>query len=469
MKNNYEFLETDQKNNILINSETGFWMVLNKTAKIITEKFLYGLNEKEIIDNLQQFYDLPKNQLSNDVHNCVDLIKMKFSNFDKNLNIFLDNNLGLENLTLTIHITNQCNLKCPYCFANAQQNKGEIELSITNIVNCINTAIKKGAKKIVFSGGEPTLRKDFYQLLLAMQDFKESVSFSIITNGTTVLENDCFELMCKTFDIIQISIDSYCEEKNAATRGKGSFEKVLNFVSSLRENNYSSFYYATTPYTSGMNYPSTINDLPQMLRLAANTGALGLYVNHLKPEGRMKTCDYIKFNEEEYWENADKLYEEYYLLSRVGFNEKDMGKNFTCFVASDQIGIFSAYSYKTNCGLGVNELALDCQGNVYPCSSLMESNFLIGNIFSEKLEDIIDNAKEIYSNNDFYVDSFDDCKECYFKRLCGGGCRAMAYYSNGNITSKDPNCSYCKKRILKWMDVSLAVNINDNGDGINEN
>ena len=81
-------------------------------------------------------------------------------------------------------------------------------------------------------------------------------------------------------------------------------DKVSEFSKRLFNEDYKEFFYACTPYTHGMKYQSTIEDLPLMLRFAANMGGSGLYVNKLKPDGRQDKEDYKNIDEKEFWENA---------------------------------------------------------------------------------------------------------------------------------------------------------------------
>jgi radical SAM protein with 4Fe4S-binding SPASM domain len=453
MENDFKIIQINENNSVYIVPSSGFWTVFNYTAKMIIESYLQGLSNSEIAERMSEAFGIPAEMISEDIQNCIKSFEGKKETHNTSMEDFLRKTT--VDGYLTIHLTDRCNLKCPYCYKDASNTERiNRELSINEIIQAIEIAKENGFKKITFSGGEPTLWNDFEKLLNELQK-QEGVEFHLITNGTTVLSDTILKKMSSVFESIQISLDSYDEEKNSSTRGKGSLGKVIDFSKRLFDIEYKNFFYACTPYTHGMRYNSTIEDLPLMLRFAANMRSSGLYVNHLKPDGRQDKDDYKNFDEQEFWENADKLYEEYSSLYRRGYNKKDYNRDFKCFVAGDSIEIMNNYSHKTTCGVGVSQLTLDCDGNVYPCSALIDPSLAIGNIKERDFNDIIQDARHIYEKVN--VDTIEKCKECDYRLICGGGCRAMAYYTTGNIKSCDPNCDSCKNRIQKWMDASTLL------------
>lgn len=456
MENTYKFIRIDDNNSAYIEPSTGFWTIFNYTAELIIGLFLQGVNIEDITKKMSELYNLPTEIFKDDVKKCIESFQKKLDSHKSSVKLL--SVCEEKNGHLTIHLTNTCNLKCPYCYKDANYlERNDKELSVEEVINYIKVAAKSGFVKVTFSGGEPTLWEHFEVLVSELTAFKD-MEFHLITNGTTNLSDKVIKNMCSVFASIQISIDSYAEEKNSTTRGKGSLDKVNNFSKRLFYEGYKEFFYACTPYTHGMRNQSTIEDLPLMLRFAANMGSSGLYVNRLKPNGRQDKDDYKNFDEKEFWENADKLYEEYSILYKRGYNKKNNNnKELKCFVAGDPIEIITNYSHKTSCGLGVSQLTIDSDGSVYPCSALIDKNLKIGNVRESDFSVIINNAKELYQTVN--VETIEVCKECDFRLLCGGGCRAMAYYANNDIKSCDPNCSSCKERIKKWMNVSLLTSV----------
>jgi radical SAM protein with 4Fe4S-binding SPASM domain len=86
---------------------------------------------------------------------------------------------------------------------------------------------------------------------------------------------------------------------------------------------------------------------------------------------------------------------------------------------------------------------------------LHSRDFALGNIFSEDMESIL-NGHARNQHLTASVTGFSDCDACDIQYLCGGGCRARAYYSTGTINSKDPYCSMIKE-FYKGFAVSLRA------------
>lgn len=455
MSEKYKFLELDQNNYAYLEPDTGFWVPCNYTAYFILKAYMEGLAVNAITGQMARQFELPEDMLSGDVNNCIDSFADKQKKHKEDLKAFKsrENRDGV----LTIHVTDKCNLNCPYCYKDANHLREEKEITPEEIEEAIKKAYEYGFREVIISGGEPTVRKDFNEILDVLRGI-DNISCFLVTNGTAGLEEETFQKMCDVFSTIQISLDSYEEDKNALTRGAGSLGKVEQFAKRLLKEGYRNFYFASTPYTRGMEYPSTIEDLPIMLRYANNMGSSGLYVNKLKPDGRQDKDDYAKFNEAEFWENVDRLYDEYSAIYKRTYDkENPSGFNFSCGVASDMIDLLNSYKYKKSCGIGYNQLTIDSDCNVYLCSALINPELKLGNIRKDALEDILKASWKKYE--DITVDQIESCKDCDYRLICGGGCRAMAYYGTKDLKGCDPGCSFCKDRIKKWMLLSLANNV----------
>lgn len=427
---------------------SAFWMTLNNTGYRMFELVSQGLSEENIIDKLVKFYEIPKEYIQHDflefkremkekLHTCKEIEekeKEKRAPFD------------IEK-SITIHITNRCNLNCPYCYKDANSNLKE--LSKEDILRIINDAYQIGFKEFIFSGGEPTLRLDLFEILEIVYEKYPDCKFSLITNGTTDLDDCYIDIMVKTLYGIQISIDSSDEDVNRKTRGVDSVSKIKILSQKLAMRGYKSFYFACVPYTSGMGELANIKGIPQLLRLAAYSGAKGLYVNILKPNGRMSLEEYQKYDISEFWECVDECENELVNLYNIGYRELSL------FAASDFKHILMEYKHKEGCSAGISEMAIDNDGNVYPCPSLMLPEYLFGNIHYDSLETIYRSMYDIFV--DITVEHMEKCKDCKAKYICGGGCRAIAYALTNDIMSADPYCEQGKKRLELWQAVSLRI------------
>ena len=125
------------------------------------------------------------------------------------------------------------------------------------------------------------------------------------------------------------------------------------------------------------------------------------------------------------------------------------------FAAGDFKHILLEYKHKEGCSAGVAEMSIDNDGNVYPCPSLMLSNYLFGNVHENTIMEIYQIMSNVFS--DITVDNMEKCKDCNGRYICGGGCRAVAYELNNDIMSLNPYCEQGKTRIKLWQSISLRL------------
>jgi uncharacterized protein len=108
-------------------------------------------------------------------------------------------------------------------------------------------------------------------------------------------------------------------------------------------------------------------------------------------------------------------------------------------------------SFSASCPEGM--ISIDQSGNVIPCCSLVEERFVMGNIFSEYLSDIIKRGKEpfVQLRKTAVTNS---CAHCEFVSICNGGCRADAYWASGRYDGPYPYCE-ARKRTFEYLESRL--------------
>jgi len=127
-----------------------------------------------------------------------------------------------------ITLTNRCNLKCIMCsFSNSNMDIAD-ELKTKDIINMIDQIAKLNIKGIVFSGGEPFLRDDLFEIIhyASKNDIKNS---SLLTNGTIINEEIISKINSSGLKSICVSIDGL-ENTHDYIRGRGTFKKSMDFI-----------------------------------------------------------------------------------------------------------------------------------------------------------------------------------------------------------------------------------------------
>ena len=161
------------------------------------------------------------------------------------------------------------------------------------------------------------------------------------------------------------------------------------------------------------------------------------------------------FNEKMFWDGVDALYEEIsrqYYINAIGVNN-----SFTVLVSHDMTNVIMGYVKTVHCGVGLDAFAVDDYGNLFPCTSLMEERFIIGNILEKPTKELVDLSIKKYER--YNVNNLKQCADCDYRLLCSGGCRATAYYYSGDLAGTTPLCDTYKERMKKWILAALKSGV----------
>ena len=163
-------------------------------------------------------------------------------------------------------LTNRCNLRCKMCEVSKNSKPDDYELSTEKVKDIIMQIREMGINHIIFSGGEPLLRKDLVEVVRFAYENKIKM-VDLITNGTMLDDAIIKELAEAGLNYIGISIDGL-SQASSKIRGLGVFEKVISNIDNL--NKYKSKYGKHSP-TLGINFTimgDNVNDILPMIDLA---------------------------------------------------------------------------------------------------------------------------------------------------------------------------------------------------------
>ena len=151
----------------------------------------------------------------------------------------LKDNFGRSFPYFRISITDVCNFKCGYCLPNGYQkseNKKEF-LSLEEIKRIGKALSELGVCKIRLTGGEPTVRKDFVEIIENLKSLPGINKVVFTTNGYN-LKNIAKSVVNAKIDGINVSIDSLDREKFKFITGMDKLEDILAGLKLLQENNF---------------------------------------------------------------------------------------------------------------------------------------------------------------------------------------------------------------------------------------
>ncbi|MFA5231086.1 MAG: radical SAM protein [Candidatus Omnitrophota bacterium] len=159
-----------------------------------------------------------------------------------------------------ISITNRCNLRCRMCDIPC----GEIdELPTSRWKDVIKDACRLGAQTVVFSGGEPLLREDIYELIFFTKE--NGLSACVTSNGVLIDDRVAGRLYDSGVNVVNVSVEG-TKGTHDFLRGEGGFDKAIAALKELKKHKIESTVASTV---SKYNYA----DLPYLLKLAGDNGA----------------------------------------------------------------------------------------------------------------------------------------------------------------------------------------------------
>lgn len=131
---------------------------------------------------------------------------------------------------LRLSITDQCNFKCSYCLPNGSECRTKKTfLSLLEIERLVNAFVELGVKKIRLTGGEPTLRRDFDDILKLLNQYSEIEAIALTTNGYRLLDNiDKWENLGLTH--LNVSLDSLFPHQFKQITGDGRFAQIMSGI-----------------------------------------------------------------------------------------------------------------------------------------------------------------------------------------------------------------------------------------------
>ena len=140
---------------------------------------------------------------------------------------------------IRLSITDVCNFKCGYCLPNGYfkvENKPGF-LNLSEISNLVAAFTELGVSKIRITGGEPTVRKDFFEVLKNIKSEHKINNLVITTNGYK-LNEIAEELIATGINGINISIDSLDRNKFKEITGKDRLPQILEGISILQNKGF---------------------------------------------------------------------------------------------------------------------------------------------------------------------------------------------------------------------------------------
>lgn len=362
---------------------------------------------------------------------------------------------------LCLHIAHDCNLACKYCFAEEGEYHGRRALMSFEVgKKALDFLVANSGSRVNlevdFFGGEPLMNWQVVKDLVAYGRSIEEANnkkfrFTLTTNGV-LLNDEILEFANKEMANIVLSIDGRKEvhDKMRPFRGGStlsSYDAIVPKFKKVAESRNQMNYYVRGTYTH-----HNLDFAQDVMHLAD----LGFEQISVEPV--------VAPDEEPYAiksEDIDTLIKQYDILAQDLIKRRKEGKGYNFFhFMIDLEGGPCVAKRLSGCGSGTEYLAVTPWGDFYPCHQFVgNEDFLLGNVDDGIVKtDICDEFKlcNVYAKP--------NCKECFAKFYCSGGCAANAYNFTGNINGAyEIGCELQRKRIECAIMIKAAL---DEGEEI---
>ncbi len=344
---------------------------------------------------------------------------------------------------LCLHIAHTCNLNCSYCFASQGKYHGErammsYEVGKQALDFLIANSGTRRNLEVDFFGGEPLMNFDVVKQLVAYARSVEKAAgknfrFTLTTNGL-LIDDDVIDFAKRECSNVVLSLDGRKEVHDRFRvdySGSGSWERIVPKFQKMVEARGGKNYYMRGTFTHAN--PDFLEDIKTMLDLGFNELSMEPVVC---PDGDPSALT---------MDDLPIVLEQYEKLAELMLERHRAGKPFTFYhYMIDLKGGPCIYKRISGCGSGTEYMAVTPWGDLYPCHQFVgEEKFKLGNVW-----DGVTNTAcrcEFAACN---VYTRPECRDCWAKLYCSGGCAANAYHATGSVNGiYKYGCELFRKRM----------------------
>lgn len=340
---------------------------------------------------------------------------------------------------LCLHVSHDCNLRCQYCFASTGDfgTGRRINMDPSTARAAIDFVIaRSGGRRNIevdFFGGEPLLAMDTVKATVEYarsieQQAGKSFRFTMTTNGV-LLNQENIDYINQEMSNCVLSLDGRPEINDAmrlTAGGKGSYDIILPKFQQLVKRRTKDHYLRGTFTRSNLDFAADVLHMAdQGFRSISVEPAVG------SPDSPWAIQE----------EDLPTVLEEYEKLAWALKDRRDI--TFFHFQVDLAQGPCVIKRLR-GCGAGCEYVAVTPEGDIYPCHQFVGNlDYRMGNVHGNTFD--MTRAREFAGLN---VYTRQECKDCWARFYCSGGCSASNLLVNGNI--RQPNevgCSMQRKRL----------------------
>lgn len=355
--------------------------------------------------------------------------------------------------SMCLHVAHDCNLRCPYCFAETGDfGGGRMLMDAATGKKAIDFLLEhsKGRHNLEldFFGGEPLMNLDVVKSVVRYARSKEkkynkNFRFTITTNGV-LLNDETIDYLNQEMSNIVLSIDGRREvhdRMRPTPNGKGSYDLILpNFKKLVEKRGHDQYYVRGTFTKYNLDFA---NDVLALNEAGFDQISVEPVVTDAKMPYAITEAD------------LPQVFAEYERLADIILEKKKRGDGFNFFhfmLDLDQGPC--AIKRLRGCGCGNEYVAVAPNGDVYPCHQFVGmSEWKMGSVYDMSVNR---EMKADFARANVY--SKEDCRNCWAKFYCSGGCNANNLQYAGSLKNVfKPACEMEKKRLECAIMIKAAL------------
>lgn len=395
---------------------------------------------QQVLDKLTDKY--PADEISTCYDEIVELYNDKILFSEDDYEKYAKYSVASPVKAMCLNIAHDCQLRCKYCFASTGDfGKGRKLMSLETGKHAIDFLLENSGDRpnleLDFFGGEPLMNFKVVKQIVEYarsreKEYNKKFRFTITTNGL-LLDDDKIDFINKEMSNVVLSIDGRKEVNDyfrVLPNGQGCYDMIISKYKKLVEGRGDKEYYVRGTFTNRNKDFS--NDVFALYEAGFDQISVEPVVG----------------DSDEYalvMDDLPEIFKEYERLAdRIIENEKN-GKKFNFFhfmIDLDQGPC--AIKRLRGCGCGNDYVAVTPDGDIFPCHQFV-------GIDEYKMGNIDEGTFDQEMKKDFaaaHVYSKPDCRECWAKFYCSGGCNANNYQYEGDIRKAHKiSCELEKKRL----------------------
>ncbi|WP_418401617.1 thioether cross-link-forming SCIFF peptide maturase [Anaerotignum lactatifermentans] len=358
---------------------------------------------------------------------------------------------------LCLHVAHTCNLTCDYCFASQGKYQGEralmsFEVGKQALDFLIANSGSRRNLEVDFFGGEPLMDWDVVKQLVnyarsVEKEHNKNFRFTLTTNGLLV-DDDVIEFANKEMHNVVLSLDGRKEVHDRLRRtvgGHGSYDVIVPKFQKFVQSRNNTGYYVRGTYTHD-NIDFT-KDIFHMADLGFTELSMEPVVCDPKESYALTEAD------------LPVLFEQYEILAKDMLRREKEGKPITFYhYMIDLTGGPCVYKRVTGCGSGTEYMAVTPWGELFPCHQFVgDPAYSLGDIWKGVTHPEV---QDKFRKCNAYARP--DCKDCWAKLYCSGGCAANAYHATGDIAGVyEYGCQLFRKRMECAIMIQVAKQVQE--------